>query len=136
MPSDRATKPGDVVFAANGKSICVDNTDAEGRLVLSDALCYAAKFNPKWVLDIATLTGAMKVALGDCVTGAFVNNQRLWNILEQSGSETGDRVWRMPLFKHYTKQMTGKFAGTRTQSHRQLLNQSLISFIPFRSRWL
>lgn len=107
LPSDRATKPGDVVISMNGKSICVDNTDAEGRLVLCDALCYSAKFNPKFVLDIATLTGAMKIALGDCVAGAFVNNQRLWNILEAAGSETGDRVWRMPLFKHYTKQITG-----------------------------
>lgn len=92
----------------NGKSICVDNTDAEGRLVLCDALCYAQKFDPRWVLDIATLTGAMKVALGDCVAGIFTNNDRLWQLLEASGSETGDRVWRMPLFKHYSKQMTGE----------------------------
>lgn len=107
MPSDRATKPGDVVFAMNGKSICVDNTDAEGRLVLCDALCYSAKFNPKFVLDIATLTGAMRIALGDCCAGVFTTNERLWNLLETAGSETGDRVWRMPLFKHYTKQLTG-----------------------------
>lgn len=107
LPSDRATKPGDVVFAMNGKSICVDNTDAEGRLVLCDALCYSAKFKPKFVLDIATLTGAMRIALGDCVAGVFTTNERLWNLLEAAGSETGDRVWRMPLFKHYTKQLTG-----------------------------
>lgn len=108
LPSDRATKPGDVVFAMNGKSICVDNTDAEGRLVLCDAICYSAKFNPKYIVDVATLTGAIVIALGDCVAGAYTNDQRLWNVLEASGSDTGDRVWRMPLFKHYTKQMTGK----------------------------
>lgn len=92
----------------NGKSVCVDNTDAEGRLVLCDALCYSAKFNPRWVLDIATLTGAIKVALGDCVSGIFTNDDRLWKLLDEAGAETGDRVWRMPLFKHYSKQMTGK----------------------------
>lgn len=109
LPSDRATKPGDVVVASNGKTICVDNTDAEGRLVLCDAICYSAKFNPKYVLDIATLTGAVIIALGNCVAGAYSNDHRLWNILEASGSETGDRVWRMPLFKHYTKQLTGTY---------------------------
>lgn len=110
LPSSTATKPGDVVVAMNGKSVCVDNTDAEGRLVLCDALCYANTFNPKFILDTATLTGAIRVALGDCVAGAFTNNQRLWQLLEASGSETGDRMWRMPLFKHYTKEMTGKLA--------------------------
>lgn len=107
MPSGSATKPGDVVYAMNGKSICVDNTDAEGRLVLADALCYSEKFQPKYVLDIATLTGAIKVALGDCVSGVFTNNADLWKNLHAAGSESGDRVWRMPLFKHYTKQVTG-----------------------------
>uniref|UniRef100_A0A182IJ40 Cytosol aminopeptidase n=1 Tax=Anopheles atroparvus TaxID=41427 RepID=A0A182IJ40_ANOAO len=105
MPSGTATKPGDVVFAMNGKSICVDNTDAEGRLVLADALCYASSFNPKFILDIATLTGAIKVALGDCVSGVFASNNELWNVIHEAGSQTGDRVWRMPLFKHYSEQM-------------------------------
>ncbi|XP_037048700.1 cytosol aminopeptidase-like isoform X2 [Bradysia coprophila] len=106
MPSGTATKPGDVVFAMNGKSICVDNTDAEGRLVLVDAICYSEKFNPKYVLDIATLTGAIRVALGDCVAGAFCSRNELWSHLHRAGSESGDRMWRMPLFKHYTSQMT------------------------------
>lgn len=106
MPSGRATKPGDVVYAMNGKSICVDNTDAEGRLILCDAITYAQEFKPKWVLDIATLTGAVRVALGDCAAAAFTNNQALWNHIHLAGSESGDRVWRMPLFKHYMSQMT------------------------------
>nr|CAI5817964.1 unnamed protein product [Callosobruchus analis] len=69
MPSGTATKPGDMVRARNGKSISVDNTDAEGRLILADALCYSASFKPKWVVDVATLTGAMRVALGSGCTG-------------------------------------------------------------------
>lgn len=108
MPGGKATKPGDVVTARNGKTICVDNTDAEGRLVLVDALDYAAEFKPKWILDIATLTGAMAMAVGDCLSGAFCNNEKLWKQLEAASVDTGDRVWRMPLLKHYSKQMTGK----------------------------
>lgn len=110
LPGRRATKPGDVVYAMNGKSICVDNTDAEGRLVLADALCYAEKFNPKYIVDIATLTGAMNVAIGEPACGVFSNNTNLWNYLHAAGVETGDRVWRMPLYKHYTNQMT-EFSG-------------------------
>lgn len=105
LPSGKATKPGDIVFAKNGKSICVDNTDAEGRLILADALCYSAEFKPKWILDIATLTGAMSVALGNPATGVFSNDTSLFNCLERAGSLTGDRVWRFPLWKAYTKQI-------------------------------
>lgn len=108
LPSGSATKPGDVVTARNGKTIAIDNTDAEGRLVLADALDYAADFKPKWILDMATLTGAMGIALGDCLTGAYSNNDQLYNQLEKAGSESGDRVWRMPLLKHFSKQMTGE----------------------------
>ncbi|XP_054718872.1 cytosol aminopeptidase-like [Uloborus diversus] len=106
MPSGKATKPGDVVFAMNGKSIQVDNTDAEGRLVLADALCYAQKFEPKAILDMATLTGAMMVALGSGATGVFSNDDYYWDIIHKASYITGDRVWRMPLFRHYTKQVT------------------------------
>ncbi|KAJ8957596.1 hypothetical protein NQ314_006522 [Rhamnusium bicolor] len=105
MPSGSATKPGDVVTARNGKTICVDNTDAEGRLILADALCYSSEFKPKWVLDIATLTGAIRVALGTAATGVFTNSNKLYSLLESAGSNTGDRVWRQPLWKHYTKQI-------------------------------
>lgn len=130
MPSGTATKPGDVVYAMNGKSICVDNTDAEGRLVLCDAICYAEVFKPKWILDIATLTGAIKVALGDCAAGVFTNNNKLWEHIHAAGSESGDRVWRMPLFKHYSSQMTGKQTIKNT-AKIILFNQQ----INFRSQW-
>ncbi|XP_041369957.1 cytosol aminopeptidase-like isoform X2 [Gigantopelta aegis] len=106
MPSGKATKPGDVVTAMNGKTIQVDNTDAEGRLILADALCYAETFKPSHILDIATLTGAMAVSLGSGVTGVFSNSTPTWDILHKAGARTGDRVWRMPLMKHYSKQVT------------------------------
>ncbi|CAC5420989.1 LAP3 [Mytilus coruscus] len=209
MPSGKATKPGDVVTARNGKTIQVDNTDAEGRLILADALCYAdtfnptavldmatltvstiadtfnptavldmatlkvsrfvdtcnptavldmatltgkevllacnttavldmakltgtvdmatltgkkfvdtcnpiavldmatlTEFNPTAVLDMATLTGAIDVALGSAVTGVFSNSNTMWELLQKAGSRTGDRVWRMPLLQHYSKQVT------------------------------
>jgi aminopeptidase len=106
LPSGTATKPGDVVFAMNGKSIQVDNTDAEGRLVLADALCYAHKFDPQLIVDMATLTGAMRVALGAAAVGVFSTTTKHWNLLQKCGVQTGDRVWRMPLFTHFTKQVT------------------------------
>jgi len=101
MPGGKATKPGDVFYAMNGKSIKVDNTDAEGRLILADALCYADTFKPAHVIDLATLTGAMHVALGAAAAGVFTNCDQLWKKLYDASVETGDRVWRMPLFKTY-----------------------------------
>uniref|UniRef100_A0AAR2KBY5 Cytosol aminopeptidase n=1 Tax=Pygocentrus nattereri TaxID=42514 RepID=A0AAR2KBY5_PYGNA len=106
MPSGKANKPGDVVRAKNGKTIQVDNTDAEGRLILADALCYAHSFNPRAVVNAATLTGAMDVALGSAAAGVFTNSNWLWEQLHKASVITGDRVWRMPLFQHYTKQVT------------------------------
>uniref|UniRef100_A0A8C5B2D5 Cytosol aminopeptidase n=1 Tax=Gadus morhua TaxID=8049 RepID=A0A8C5B2D5_GADMO len=106
MPSGKASKPGDVVTAKNGKTIQVDNTDAEGRLVLADALCYAHTFSPRAIVNAATLTGAMDVALGSAATGVFSNSDWLWERLHQASVVTGDRVWRMPLFQHYTRQVT------------------------------
>ncbi|XP_007549691.1 cytosol aminopeptidase [Poecilia formosa] len=106
MPSGKATKPGDVVTAKNGKTIQVDNTDAEGRLILADALCYGHTFNPRAIVNVATLTGAMDVALGSAATGVFTNSDWLWEQLQQASVVTGDRVWRMPLFQHYTNQVT------------------------------
>lgn len=105
LPSGKATKPGDVVTAMNGTTIQVDNTDAEGRLVLADALCYSATFNPKAVVDLATLTGAMSVALGAGAAGAFCTSDALWNLLHEAGKTSGDRLWRMPLFEFYRKGM-------------------------------
>ena len=101
MPSGCATKPGDVVTAMNGKTIQIDNTDAEGRLILADALTYADSFEPSVVIDMATLTGAMAVALGGECVGTYSTCNDLWNTLEKGGYISGDRLWRMPLFKEY-----------------------------------
>ncbi|XP_060578489.1 cytosol aminopeptidase-like [Ruditapes philippinarum] len=106
MPGGRAIKPGDVVTARNGKTIQIDNTDAEGRLILADALNYAETVNPQVILDMATLTGAIDVALGSGAAGVYATSTDTWNILQKAGANTGDRVWRMPLFNHYTKQVT------------------------------
>lgn len=106
LPSGTANKPGDVVTAMNGKTIQVDNTDAEGRLILADGLCYAHEFNPQAILDIATLTGAMGIALGSATTGVFTNSTLLFETMREAGIYTGDRVWRMPLYSHYKTQVT------------------------------
>lgn len=103
MPSGSATKPGDVVVAMNGKSVQINNTDAEGRLVLADALTYADSFNPRFVVDIATLTGAVKVALGQAAAAVYSTSNQYWELIHSAGQQTGDRVWRMPLFSSYAK---------------------------------
>ena len=101
-----ATKPGDVVKAMNGRTIQIDNTDAEGRLVLADALCFAKEFKPLVVIDIATLTGAMQVSFSDIAFGVWTTCDYLWELMLKNCIESGERVWRMPLFKQFTKYMT------------------------------
>jgi len=110
MPSDRATKPGDVVTSMSGTTIEVLNTDAEGRLVLCDALTYAKHFKPKTVIDIATLTGACVVALGKHASGLFSNDDKLAQTLLQAGIDSGDRAWQLPLWEDYKKQLDSNFA--------------------------
>ena len=110
MPSGRATKPGDVVTSMSGKTIEVLNTDAEGRLVLCDALTYAARFKPQVVIDIATLTGACVVALGSHASGLYANQDKLAEQLLAAGVESHDRAWRMPLWDDYQKQLDSNFA--------------------------
>jgi aminopeptidase len=92
MPSGTATKPGDVLRAKNGKTVEVDNTDAEGRLVLADALVYANSFKPASVIDVATLTGAMGIALGAGATGVFTTSDKLWREMDEAGWKTDSRV--------------------------------------------
>ncbi|EFX68021.1 hypothetical protein DAPPUDRAFT_260731 [Daphnia pulex] len=111
MPGGKAIKPGDVVKAMNGKTIQIDNTDAEGRLILADALAYAQQtYQPNLVLDIATLTGAINVALGSSAAGVFTNSNALWHLVHQSSFTTGDRVWRMPLWKHFQSALESQLA--------------------------
>ncbi|MDZ7784859.1 MAG: leucyl aminopeptidase [Halioglobus sp.] len=110
MPGGGATKPGDVVTSMAGKTIEILNTDAEGRLVLCDALTYVARFKPEAVIDIATLTGACVVALGSHATGLFANDDKLADQLLEAGTQSHDRAWRMPLWPDYQKQLDSNFA--------------------------
>ena len=114
MPSDRAYRPGDIITSLSGKTVEVLNTDAEGRLVLCDALTYVQNtYRPCCVIDLATLTGAIIVALGHEYCGSFVNDDTLWNRLEQSGKAVGEKYWRMPLDKAYRKDVESKVADLR-----------------------
>jgi len=110
MPSGSATKPGDVVTSMDGTTIEVLNTDAEGRLILCDALSYSKKYNPKYVIDIATLTGACVVALGNENTGLFSNDRSLAKKLIHSGQKSLDTAWEMPLGDNYSKLLKSNFA--------------------------
>jgi leucyl aminopeptidase len=110
MPAGNATKPGDVVKSMSGQTIEVLNTDAEGRLILCDALTYADKFKPETVIDIATLTGAVIGALGKITSGLLSNDDELATQLLSSGEHCDDRAWRLPLWEEYDKQLKSNFA--------------------------
>ena len=110
MPNGRATKPGDVVTSMSGQTIEILNTDAEGRLILCDSLTYAAKFKPNTVIDIATLTGAVISALGKVASGVLSNNQQLANDLIESGTQSADPVWQLPLWEEYDELLKSNFA--------------------------
>jgi len=110
MPDGDANKPGDIVTSMAGKTIEILNTDAEGRLILCDALTYSERFNPEIVIDIATLTGAIIVALGRQATGLFSNDQGLADALVQAGTDSHDRTWQLPLWDDYQPQLDSNFA--------------------------
>jgi leucyl aminopeptidase len=110
MPGGAASKPGDIVTSMSGQTIEILNTDAEGRLVLCDALTYAERFEPETVIDVATLTGACVVALGHVATGLFANNDGLARELAHAGDEAHDRAWQMPLWDDYQELLKSPFA--------------------------
>ncbi|MFM1897128.1 MAG: hypothetical protein RLZZ385_2202, partial [Pseudomonadota bacterium] len=110
MPGSKATKPGDVVTSLSGKTIEILNTDAEGRLVLCDALTYAERFKPKTVIDIATLTGAAVATFGSVVSAMLSNDQKLADTLLKCGEDCLDPVWQLPLKEEYQSQLDSRFA--------------------------
>ncbi|NRA22080.1 MAG: leucyl aminopeptidase [Oceanospirillaceae bacterium] len=110
MPSDRATKPGDVITTMSGQTVEVLNTDAEGRLVLCDALTYVERFDPETVIDIATLTGAVIVALGHNTSAVMSNSDALANELISAGDYAADRTWRLPIWDEYQELLDSNFA--------------------------
>jgi leucyl aminopeptidase len=119
MPGGRAQKPGDVLKAFNGKTIEVLNTDAEGRLVLSDALSYAASKRPDVLIDIATLTGACVVALGHLVSAVMTNRPALAEAIVAAGEQTGEKFWQLPLVKEYKKDIKSKIADLKNIGSRR-----------------
>jgi leucyl aminopeptidase len=130
MPSGTAQRPGDVVKTYSGQTVEVLNTDAEGRLVLADVIWYCQqKFDPVCMVDLATLTGAMIIALGHDYAGMFSNNDELAARLAKAGSETGELVWRMPLAESYDKQLKSDIADMKNIGGRPAGSITAAQFI-------
>jgi leucyl aminopeptidase len=110
LPSGRSVKPGDIVRASNGKTIEVNNTDAEGRLVLSDCLCHAVSLGAERVVDVATLTGAVTIALGSTYAGLMSNDDELAQRIAEAGERSGEIVWRLPMHEEYSELIKGAYA--------------------------
>lgn len=110
MPSGNATRPGDIVTSMSGQTIEILNTDAEGRLVLCDALTYAERYKPKAVIDVATLTGACVIALGHHTTGLLGNNDELTEALLKASKDASDLAWQLPMGEEYQAQLDSNFA--------------------------
>jgi len=119
LPDGAANKPGDIVTSMSGQTIEVLNTDAEGRLILCDALTYTERFKPAAVVDIATLTGACVIALGAQASGLFTNDQDLADALIAAGRRTSDRAWQMPLWEEYQQQLDSNFADMANVGGRE-----------------
>jgi len=118
MPSGRALKPSDIITASDGQTIEVLNTDAEGRLILADGLCFAHKFNPKAIIDIATLTGAVKYALGTKTAGILGTNDDLVEMIYLIGQRTSEKVWQLPLWDEYYEQIKSEMADMKNTGGR------------------
>ena len=118
MPSGSSYKPGDILTAKNGKTIEVDNTDAEGRLTLADALCYACELEVDEVIDIATLTGACMVALGTVASGIMGNDDELVSKLISTAKDSGETYWQMPMFKEYFDSLKSEIADMKNTGSR------------------
>jgi leucyl aminopeptidase len=140
LPSGTATKPGDVLTMSNGKTVEVDNTDAEGRLILADALHYAARFNPDIVIDYATLTGACVVALGHEAAGAMGNDPGVIETLRKIGETVGERVWPMPLYDEYMSYIKSEWADMKNAGSRWggavTAGSFLKQFVPENVSWV
>ncbi|MBI2831208.1 MAG: leucyl aminopeptidase [Chloroflexi bacterium] len=118
LPDGNAQKPGDVLTAMNGKTIEIISTDAEGRLILADALAYAVKQGARAIVDIATLTGAIRVALGDTYTGAFSNNPELLSKVIAAGAEAGELIWQLPMHDDYKEKIKSEVADLKNTGNR------------------
>jgi leucyl aminopeptidase len=119
MPGGDANKPGDIVTSMSGQTIEILNTDAEGRLILCDALTYSERLHPELVIDLATLTGACVIALGKHASGLFTADDRLAEEILMAGQAAGDRAWRMPLWDDYQQQLDSNFADMANVGGRE-----------------
>ncbi len=129
LPDGLATKPGDIVTSYSGTTIEILNTDAEGRLILCDALTYCEQFNPSVVIDVATLTGACVIALGKHAAGLYSNHSPLAHDLNNAGKSTGDRVWEMPLWDEYHEQLKSNFADLANIGGKEAGSVTAASFL-------
>jgi leucyl aminopeptidase len=130
MPSGTSYRPGDVVTAMSGKTIEVLNTDAEGRVVLADALHYArTQYDPSAIVDLATLTGACVVALGRWASGLFGNNQKLIDIVRAAGEATGESAWPMPLLEAHKQEIRSEIASIKNTGGRQAGASTAAAFL-------
>jgi leucyl aminopeptidase len=129
MPGGEASRPGDVVTTLSGQTVEILNTDAEGRLILCDALTYAERFAPQAVLDIATLTGACVIALGHVASGLFANDQQLADAVREAADDAWDRVWQMPLWEDYQEQLRSNFADMANIGGRPAGSITAASFL-------
>jgi leucyl aminopeptidase len=118
MPGGSALRPGDILTHLNGKTSEVDNTDAEGRLILADALAYASRFSPQIVIDLATLTGACVVALGHHASGLFSADEELVKDLREAGERSFERVWPLPMFEEYEASIKSTVADVKNTGGR------------------
>lgn len=131
MPAGNALKPGDIVKSMNGLSIEVLNTDAEGRLILCDALSYAERFQPAAVIDVATLTGACIIALGHVAQGVLGNNQNLIDQLMKAAQNIDDKTWQLPLFEEYKEQLKSNFADLQNIGGRPAGTITAAAFLSY-----
>ena len=129
LPSGKATKPGDVVKAMTGKTIEIINTDAEGRLILADAIAYAKKLGATRVIDMATLTGAVSIALGDVNAAVLGTDQKLIDEIISAGREVGEKFWQLPLDKEYSKQIKSDIADIKNVGGRKAGTITAAAFI-------
>ncbi|MFQ5771006.1 MAG: leucyl aminopeptidase, partial [bacterium] len=118
LPGGHSMKPGDILRTSSGKTIEIINTDAEGRLILADALDYAKRYQPRAVVDLATLTGACVVALGHYATGLFGKDSNLLSRLKQAGEKTGERLWELPLWEAYDEDIKSDYADVKNSAGR------------------
>jgi leucyl aminopeptidase len=139
LPSGKAYKPGDILKTLSGQTVEVISTDAEGRLILCDALAYSLRYHPKAILDVATLTGACVIALGDYVTGTMGNEETLLKRVEEASARTGEKVWRLPLWDEYfdyLKSDTADFRNVGTRAAGAIIGGIFLSKFVEKTPWV